>query len=84
MGSLIPALLGGAIGCGYAFLTLPPELQEKSSFPAMYAAAGAAMMILATRMAAIVRMAWSEFRGRSSRARSDRDADRNGGDGADP
>lgn len=62
LATLAPAVAGAIIGYAYARATLPPEIFVKSSLPGMYAAAGAAVLILAARLAVLLRMIWSEIR----------------------
>lgn len=58
MATLVPAVIGGAIGFGYAKLSL--DLPPDSSFPAVYGAAGSAVMILSVRIATIFRTMWND------------------------
>lgn len=62
MQTLVPAVLGGVFGYAYAKLAL--NLPEGSSFPAIYGAAGSAVMVLSVRLATMVRAIWKEFRAR--------------------
>jgi heme A synthase len=68
--TLVPAFLGGLAGALYAKSTLSPEVLARTSLGAMYAAAGAATMILALRIAAILRLMLRDLRG-SKRAPPD-------------
>ena len=63
MGTLVPAILGGGLGFAYAKLAL--NLPEQSSWPAIYGAAGAAVMVLSVRLATMLRAMWNDFRGRT-------------------
>jgi hypothetical protein len=60
MGTLVPALVGGVLG--YAYAKLAMTLPEDSSWPAIYGAAGSAVMVLSIRLAAMFRAMWNEFR----------------------
>ncbi len=62
MNTLVPAIIGGVIGFAYAKLTL--NLPPDSSFPAVYGAAGSAVMVLSVRIAAMLRTIWNDFRGK--------------------
>jgi hypothetical protein len=54
--TLIPAIIGGAIGFGYAKATLPQEVIQNTMLAAMYGSAGAITAILAVRLSAIIRL----------------------------
>jgi hypothetical protein len=60
--TLVPAFAGGLAGAYYARSTLSPDVLERTSILAMYAAAGAASMILAVRIAAMVRLIIRDLR----------------------
>jgi ABC-type Co2+ transport system permease subunit len=62
MGTLVPAVIGGVVGYAYAKLTM--NLPEKSSMPAVYGAAGAAVFVLSVRLASLLRAIYGEFRKR--------------------
>lgn len=64
LSAIVPGVIGAGIGYAYARKTLPPEMMSASSLPAMYTACGAAILILAVRLSALLRMIWNEIRGR--------------------
>jgi hypothetical protein len=81
LSAVVPGLLGAAIGYAYARATLPDDLFRESSLPAMYTAGGAAIMILAVRLSAILRLIYAEIRGQHG-AEHPRDQDDDGDDRA--
>jgi hypothetical protein len=60
--TLIPALIGAAIGFSYARASLPKEVVENTALAAMYGSAGAIIVILGVRLSLMVRLLVKEAR----------------------
>lgn len=60
--TLLPAFVGALAGAFYAKYTLPEDVLKSSALGGMYAAAGAATMILALRITTMLRAIWKDVR----------------------